>query len=83
MSSRNQILFRRQWLGTVDSIDELFSIIDRYQAEGGLCRVVSGPGWAIGDDIVIEGKTLRWAKDVVSIHKIQGFDLNPISQQNK
>ncbi len=63
-------------LATVDSIDDLISIIEDHQTEDRLSRVVSGPGWAIDEDIIIENRTMRWRKDITSIHAIQGFDLN-------
>ena len=67
-----------------DSINDLFSIIEEKNNEENLCKVVTGPGWSINEDIIIDGNTFCWAKgktdspkDVLfSIHKIQGFDLN-------
>lgn len=63
-------------LTVVDSAAELFDMIGTREKEGGLCRVVTGPGWAIEQPIIIDDLKLQWEKDVTSIHKIQGFDLN-------
>lgn len=67
-----------------DHITDLFSAIETADASGGICRVVTGPGWKMGEDIVIEGSTYHWAHggesagsgSIYSIHKTQGFDLN-------
>ena len=63
-------------LEVVDSVDELFKKIKEKDNGDNLCKVVCGPGWSIEEDIIIEGKTYHWVKDIISIHKIQGFDLN-------
>ena len=72
-------------LEVVDSVKALFEKINSEKEITGLCNVVSGPGWSIEEDIVIEGEIYNWygakkAKDpskaIYSIHKIQGFDLN-------
>lgn len=63
-------------LATVESIDDLMSIIGHHQKEGGLSKVVAGPGWTKDEDIVIEDQIMRWKKDIASIHEVQGFDLN-------
>ena len=76
LDGREYSVIENYKLSTVDSIDELFDIIYRHDEEDDLSRVITGPGWAIGDDIVIEGRVMRWAKDITSIHRIQGFDLN-------
>lgn len=67
-----------------DHIEDLFSAINDKNDEVGLCRVVTGPGWSINEDIIIESHTYHWAKSkrdnnsgvIFSIHKTQGFDLN-------
>ena len=67
-----------------DHIEDLFSAINDKDDEVGLCRVVTGPGWSINEDIIIESHTYHWAKSkrdnnsgvIFSIHKTQGFDLN-------
>ena len=76
-------------LKVVDSIQELFDLINKKNIENGLCRVISGPGWCKDEEILIEGHSYRWAGDnkswtepektkdtIFSVHKIQGFDLN-------
>lgn len=69
-------------VSVLDCIDKLFDVIKEDNAKSGLSRVVSGPGWTIGDDISIEDKVYKWVSDkddvgkIYSIHKIQGFDLN-------
>ncbi len=71
-------------LKVFDKIEDLFSVVQAKGDEEHLCKVVTGPGWSIEEDIVIDGKTYHWASgkedkknDVIfSIHKIQGFDLN-------
>lgn len=71
-------------LKVFDDVSDLFDIISNRNDMDNLCRVVTGPGWSIEDDIIIDGKKYRWASDkkddekdvIFSIHKIQGFDLN-------
>lgn len=71
-------------LKVFDNVADLFSIINKKDKADNLCKVVTGPGWSMKDDIVIEDKKYHWAsgkedsyEDVIfSIHKIQGFDLN-------
>ena len=75
-------------LMTVRSARELFDAVRKKNIEyGGLCKVVTGPGWALQEDITIDTDTYHWsgrkkdegdvADDVIfSIHKTQGFDLN-------
>ena len=70
-------------LCVVDSVDSLFSIIHSKQTNDSLCRVIAGPGWTKKESIVIDGQSFQWAsktansKDsILSIHMIQGFDLN-------
>ena len=66
----------------VDSIEDLFDMIERDNQKYGLCGVVCGPGWKMHEDIVIQGKTYQWSSGdwsegtVLSIHKCQGFDMN-------
>ena len=69
----------------MDSITELFEIINQKQAKDGLCGVVTGPGWASEENIEIDGNCYRWSGKVkekqevdsfISIHKSQGFDFN-------
>ncbi|MBQ3366435.1 MAG: DUF2075 domain-containing protein [Acidaminococcaceae bacterium] len=63
-------------LSTVDSLEELFSIINGLNNESNLCRVLVGPIASHKDTPIIDGHVLRWDKDIFSIHTIQGFDLN-------
>ena len=71
-------------LKVFEEISDLFKTIQEKNSSDNLCRVVAGPGWAMKQDITIDGKTFRWADDreedttniIYSIHKIQGFDLN-------
>lgn len=72
-------------LVVLDSIEDLFSIITKHDSEVGLCKVISGPGWTMNEDIVIDNHTYHWASGnktenvsdtIFSIHKCQGFDLN-------
>ena len=69
----------------VDSITELFELINQKQNQDGLCGVVTGPGWSSEEAIVIEGNSYKWSGKVkekqevssfISIHKSQGFDFN-------
>lgn len=69
----------------VDSIDELFELVNNRQDQKGLCGVVTGPGWASEETIEIGGNRYRWSGKVkikgkvdsfISIHKSQGFDFN-------
>lgn len=69
----------------MDSITDLFDIINQKQAVDGLCGVVTGPGWASEETIEIEGNSYKWSGKVkekqevnsfISIHKSQGFDFN-------
>lgn len=69
----------------MDSITDLFYIINQKQAVDGLCGVVTGPGWASEETIEIEGNSFKWSGKVkekqevnsfISIHKSQGFDFN-------
>jgi hypothetical protein len=69
----------------MDSIIELFEIVNQKQLQDGLCGVVTGPGWSSEENIEIEGKCYKWSGKVkekqevtsfISIHKSQGFDLN-------
>ena len=59
-----------------DNVEELFTKIDEYEKEVGLCKVICGPGWNFQEKIVIDGKEYAWDKEITSIHKTQGFDLN-------
>ena len=71
-----------------ESVVELFAQIEKSNRENSLCKVVTGPGWKINDDIVIDGNIYHWTgskkrilsgdsmNTISSIHKIQGFDLN-------
>ena len=71
-------------LGVVDKVEDLFSIIREKATTDTLCKVITGPGWSMGEKILIDGNEYFWAsgKDdsrenaIFSIHKIQGFDLN-------
>ena len=71
-------------VNVVDSVEELFDLIDEKNTEHDYCRVVCGPGWSRDEKIIIEGKSYSWAEKmgdykkgtIVSIHKSQGFDLN-------
>lgn len=71
-------------LKVFDDIEDLFSIIQKKDSTENLCKVVTGPGWSVEEDIKIGGKTYYWAAGkedkhnnvIFSIHKIQGFDLN-------
>lgn len=71
-------------LGVVDKVEDLFSIIREKDTTDTLCKVITGPGWSMGEKILIDGNEYFWAsgKDdsrenaIFSIHKIQGFDLN-------
>ncbi len=73
-------------LKVFDSASELYTTIEYISAahDRNLCRVVTGPGWALTEDIVIDGDTYHWAGDgkkgqerpIYSIHRTQGFDLN-------
>lgn len=71
-------------LGVVDKVEDLFSIIHGKATMDTLCKVITGPGWSMGEKILIDGHEYFWAngKDdrrenaIFSIHKIQGFDLN-------
>lgn len=69
----------------VDSITELFELINQKQSQDGLCGVVTGPGWSSEETIEIEGNCYKWSGKVkekqevtsfISIHKSQGFDFN-------
>ena len=61
---------------TVDSLDELYSKIDEFEKKFGFCKVLAGPVSSLNKETIIDGHTLRWGENIVSIHKIQGFDLN-------
>ena len=69
-------------LKVFDRVEELISAIN--DKDDNLSKVVTGPGWSLEDEMVIEGIKLEWATGrndirsnaVFSIHKIQGFDLN-------
>ncbi len=71
-------------LKVVDNVEDIFAIIQQKNETDNLCRVVTGPGWGMKQDIVISGKKFHWARNIeesndsaiLSIHKIQGFDLN-------
>ena len=63
-------------LTTVDSLDELYAKIEFLEKNVGLCRVLAGPVSSLNKESTIEGHALRWGDNIVSIHKIQGFDLN-------
>ena len=71
-------------LKVFDTVKDLSEMIDFKNNSEGLCRLVTGPGWSIGEPIMIEGESYHWgndtnnpkAGDIFSIHKIQGFDLN-------
>ena len=71
-------------LKVFDDIEDIFSIIQKKDSTENLCKVVTGPGWGVEEDIKIGGKTYYWATGkedkhnnvIFSIHKIQGFDLN-------
>lgn len=73
-------------LKVFDSASELYTAIEYASSlnDDNLCKVVAGPGWAVKEDIVIDGDTYHWAgndangqgKVIYSIHKTQGFDLN-------
>ena len=71
-------------LKVFDDIEDIFSIIQKKDSTENLCKVVTGPGWGVEEDIKIGGKTYYWAAGkedkhnnvIFSIHKIQGFDLN-------
>lgn len=69
-------------LVVTDSVSELVSLIAEKDAELGLCRLVTGPGWKREEKILIDDKEFSWVGDsddigkLYSIHKIQGFDLN-------
>lgn len=69
----------------IDNITDLFDVITKNNEKYGLCKVLSGPGWKINEDIIIQGHKYHWASDkdkisdtgkIYSIHKCQGFDLN-------
>ncbi len=60
----------------VDSLDELYSIINELEKKTHLCRVLAGPISYLEKKAIIDGHTLQWGKNIFSIHKIQGFDLN-------
>lgn len=74
-------------LKVVDTVTELFDIVNSQEPRE-LCKVVTGPGWGIEEDIIIEDNVYHWSgerkdKDnytsdnsILSIHKSQGFDLN-------
>lgn len=69
----------------MDSITDLFEIVNQKQSIDGLCGVVTGPGWSSEEIIVIDENCYKWSgkvKDkqevtsIISIHKSQGFDFN-------
>lgn len=68
----------------VDNAEELFSIIRKENTKYQLCGIVSGPGWKMNEDIIIQGKKYHWSEGnwgeenntILSIHKCQGFDMN-------
>ncbi len=71
-------------LKVFDNVADLFSVINKKKCNDNLCKVVTGPGWSINDEIIIDGQKYYWASGkndshvdaIFSIHKIQGFDLN-------
>ena len=71
-------------LRVFDNIEELFSMINTKKQLDMLCEVVAGPGWSLEETIIIDGKEYHWSKGkntgqsdtILSVHKIQGFDLN-------
>lgn len=69
-------LIENYQLSIVDSLDELYSKIDRLEKDVKLCCVLAGPVSYLNEEVTIDGHTLRWGENIFSIHKIQGFDLN-------
>ena len=77
-------LFDNYEVKVFDDIENLVAAIEGKDDTNKLCRIVTGPGWSIEEPIYIEGKRYQWgnnieephAREVFSIHKIQGFDLN-------
>lgn len=77
-------VIRNYELKVFDNVEDLFSMVQMKNKTDSLCKVVTGPGWSIEEEIEIDGRVYHWAEgkedereDVVfSIHKIQGFDLN-------
>ena len=71
-------------LHVYDNIEDLFSMIRIKRQLDMLCEVVTGPGWSMEEAIIIDGKEYCWSKGknsdqrdtILSVHKIQGFDLN-------
>ena len=70
-------------LKLVDSIADLQKIVSEKNAEVGLSKMLTGPGWSREEEIVIDNCSFHWVSDnndddksIYSIHKIQGFDLN-------
>lgn len=76
-------------LKVVDCVEVLFEMIADRNESDGLSRVVTGPGWAVKDNISINGREYHWSTKntdwtdqntvlttIASIHKSQGFDLN-------
>lgn len=70
-------------LKVVKSIQELMEVVTAENSKNGLCKVITGPGWAMKEDIEIDGDVFHWAEgkrpkpnSIYSVHKIQGFDLN-------
>lgn len=67
-----------------DRIEDMQKAIADHDDGDNLCRLITGPGWSLNEDIVIDGHIYRWAKSkkdesqdaIFSIHKTQGFDLN-------
>lgn len=88
MTIHNYKKIENYYMHVADNIYDLVEIIKEKESENGLSKIITGPGWKIGDQIDIGGKIFGWAgsrrkKEIdgvddtlYSIHKIQGFDLN-------
>ena len=51
-------------LKVFDTPEDLFSIINEKECDNSLSKVVTGPGWGLNEDIILNGKKYYWASDV-------------------